>query len=99
NCFSSAAEVGEAHLGVLAREKHAWSASMEHRQNRFLNALRRTPAVTGLGGDIDINAWPDESVRAGNSLKRAFCFAEDVVRRKACVRNLIVARSLKFITA
>src|SRR5437762_28480 len=44
---------------------------------------------------VDINARPDQSPCASNTLQRAFRLTVDVVSGKPCVRNLIVAALLE----
>jgi len=66
----------------LRDKNHTRRASAESRQNCFPDALRRTLLLFGLVGDIDINARPDQSLCASDSLERAFGLAVDVISRK-----------------
>src|SRR5579872_4064898 len=79
NGVAGATEVGESHLRILTRQNHSWSASTESGQNCLLHALRCALAVAGISWDINIDAWPDQSVGSSNALQSAFRLARDVV--------------------
>ncbi len=66
-------EVGEFHLGIFAGED---------------DAVGRALAVGGLGGDVDVDAGPEQGVGAAETSAETLSFAQNIIQRKAGEGNL-----------
>ena len=61
---------------------------MEGGEDGIADAVGRALAVGGLGGDVDVDAGPEQGVSADKTGAGTLSFAENVIRREAGEGNL-----------
>ena len=71
NRAARAAQIGEPHFRILARQQHAIGAPANGCQNRLARSLRRRLAVILSGRDVNIYAWPQLCVAAFQACTRS----------------------------
>jgi hypothetical protein len=81
-------EVGEFHLRIFTGEDDAIGTAMEGDKDGITDAVGRVLAVGGLGGDVDVDAGPDQGVGAVEAGAGTLSFAENVIRQEAGEGNL-----------
>jgi len=59
---AGALEVGEFHLGIFTGEDDAVGIAVEGGEDGIADAVGRALAVGGLGGDVDVDAGPEQGV-------------------------------------
>ncbi|MGC1782325.1 MAG: hypothetical protein WA708_07395 [Acidobacteriaceae bacterium] len=59
---AGALEVGELHPGIFAGEDDAVGIAVEGGEDGIADAVGRALAVGGLGGDVDVDAGPEQGV-------------------------------------
>jgi hypothetical protein len=57
-------EVGEFHLRIFTGEDDAIGTAVEGGEDGIADAVGRALAVSGLGGDVDVDAGPEQGVGA-----------------------------------
>ena len=85
---AGALEVGEFHLGIFAGGDDAVGIAVEGGEDGIADAVGRALAVGGLGGDVDVDAGPEQGVGAGEAGAGTLGFAQNVIRREAGEGNL-----------
>jgi hypothetical protein len=60
-------EVGEFHLRIFTGEDDAVGVALEGGEDGIADAVGRALAVGGLGGDVDVDAGPEQGVGAAQA--------------------------------
>ena len=81
-------EVGEFHLRIFTGEDDAIGTAVEGGEDGIADAVGRALAVGGLGGDVDVDAGPEQGVGAAQAGAGTLSFAKNVIRREAGEGNL-----------
>src|SRR5689334_22171460 len=87
DAFAGGAQVGELHLGILAREEHAIGAGAEGGADGGAHVVGRGSLFVLAGGNVDVDAGPDLD-RAADAGERTLGLARDVIGGEACLRQI-----------